>query len=803
MAAPTPSWALADNQTADPKDKNAGPGAQWRALNVGPDLIRSLLVRKFKSPTPIQRASIPTALSTPPRDILGMARTGSGKTLAYMIPLLQRTGAVHRSQGPRALVLCPSRELAMQIYTVGKDLVRGMSKKGKGKKKVDEDEEMAEDDEAKEALRWAVIIGGEGMDAQFSKMSSEPDIIIATPGRFLHLIVEMKMDLRHLQTVIYDEADRLFEMGFDVQLREILHRLPSTRQNLLFSATLPTSVAEFAKAGLVNPLLVRLDSEQKISEDLSLKFFAVKPTEKEAALLVLLREVLGKPNQPQMSETNASPQAIVFVATKHHVDYVAELLRITGYRTSLIYSSLDQVARQQQLAGFRSHKSDVLVVTDVAARGLDIPIMDHVINYDFPAGARIFIHRVGRTARAGRKGTAYSLVVKEDYPYFCDLHAFIGAERLGEAQYTLRSMPTELLSENVEYVFSSLEEIAPHLSALRGVMKKGQGMFERSRTKANPTSYRASKALSTALSARGGARLDEMFENAMEDEVNEEKARLLKQVAEFTPDWTVFEVGKRESESAIIMQKRRKTVDEKKKRASKAEADQAAASGIERAVKAKERRRAAVLPQLPEKDWKDPSFFLDHTRSGADEEKGYSLKTGADVPTNLNNAVTDFTADEGAGPRAQKASQLSWDRKKHKFIQKSGSAEGVKMIKSESGALLPATYSSGKYKEWQKKRKNVVDGPVDPLSGAVGGQGRKGKHGPVGVKRKDREEGDGEESGPRGKGGRDGDRPGKPGKKGGVKQSSGIRSAEDIRKHRATMAKRKEKNARKPHKFRK
>lgn len=143
--------------------------------DVGPDLIRSLLMRKFKSPTPIQRAAIPPALSIPPRDILGMARTGSGKTLAYLIPLLQRTGSAHHGQGPRALILCPSRELAVQIYSVGKDLARGMSK-GNGKGKNKDEGEEDEEGKGKEGLRWAVIIGGEGMDAQFEKMSSNPDM---------------------------------------------------------------------------------------------------------------------------------------------------------------------------------------------------------------------------------------------------------------------------------------------------------------------------------------------------------------------------------------------------------------------------------------------------------------------------------------------------------------------------------------------------------------------------------------------------------------------------------------------------
>lgn len=271
----------------------------------------------------------------------------------------------------------------------------------------------------------------------------------------------------------------------------------------------------------------------------------------------------------------------------------------------------------------------------------------------------------------------------------------------------------------------------------------------------------------------------------MEVEVNEEKARLLAKVAAFTPSETVFEVGKRESESAIIMKKRRKTVDERQKRVSKAEAEKSTASGMEKAPV-----KELPAPQLPSKNFKDPSFYLDHTQRGAEAEKGYSLKSGVE---SLSGAITDMTADEGTGPKAQKASQLSWDRKKHKFIKKNGSADGEKMIKSESGALLPASYSSGKYQEWKSKRRHMPDGPVEAL--ALGG-GRRGRHGPPGQKRKAEDGDGGEDAG--GKGRKDQGKskgtgkgkddfkqksPGKPGKKG-IKQSSGLKSAMDIRKQR-------------------
>ncbi|KAK8846716.1 hypothetical protein IAR55_005803 [Kwoniella newhampshirensis] len=650
LSAVMPSWAVDSSKDASGTPKATGPGGQWRALNVEPDLVRSLLLRKFKSPTPIQRASIPGALSLPPRDILGMARTGSGKTLAYLIPLLQRLGSKHvSSSGPRSLILCPSRELAVQIYTVGKDLARGMGK-GKGKEG--------------EGLRWAVVIGGDSLDGQFEKMSSNPDI--------------------------------LFEMGFDSQLREILHRLPPTRQNLLFSATLPSTVAEFAKAGLANPLLVRLDADHKISPDLDLRFLSVKPNEKEASLLSLLRALINSTEDSQ--DSGSQSQAIVFVSTKHHVDYIAELLRNTGYRTSHIYSSLDQAARQQQLSSFRAHSTDVLVVTDVAARGLDIPVMDHVINYDFPAGPRIFVHRVGRTARAGRKGTAWSMITREDWPYLCDLQTFLGPSRLGDCVDVLKVIPSDLVSENVEYIFSSLQESAPHLGSLRNVMMKGQAMYERSRAKANPLAYRQAKGLSRAYAANS-IPADPLFGNVGETSVTEDRARLLESVATYSPHETVFEVGHRgESAGALLMKNRRKLV-ETKTRATKAKS---AATDHGRS-----HSEVALTPTVS-KSYKDTAFYMDHSQRGADSDKAYSLNNGTAIPEALSAVALDLTADEGGGLKAQKASQLSWDRKKKKFIKKSGDPEGQRMIRSESGALLPASYNSGRYVEWKSRRRGAI-----------------------------------------------------------------------------------------------
>ena len=264
-------------------------------------------------------------------------------------------------------------------------------------------------------LRISLLVGGDSMESQFEELSQSPDIIIATPGRLMHHLSEVDdMSLRTVEYVVFDEADCLFGMGFAEQLHQILGQLSENRQTLLFSATLPSALAEFAKAGLRDPQLVRLDLETKISPDLKVCFFTLRQEEKHAALLYLVREQIG-----------SNEQTLLFVSTKHHVEFLNTLFREEGIEPSVCYGDMDQDARKINVARFRARKTMLLIVTDIAARGIDIPLLDNVINWDFPPKPKIFIHRVGRAARAGRTGTAFSFVTTEDMPYVLDLHLFL------------------------------------------------------------------------------------------------------------------------------------------------------------------------------------------------------------------------------------------------------------------------------------------------------------------------------------------------------------------------------------------
>lgn len=486
-------------------------------------------------------------------------------------------------------------------------------------------------------------------------------------------------------------------MGFETQLHEVLHRLPPTRQTLLFSATLPKSLVEFAKAGLQNPKLVRLDAESKISADLQMAFLSIKPIDKEAALLCLLRDVIEVPpsdgrQAPDFDEDeggrNRPPshgkgkgrdrgggerkgkllahQTLVFAATKHHVEYLSNLLIAAGYAVAQIYGSMDHGARQQQLSSFRLGYTNVLVVTDIAARGIDIPVLENVINYDFPVGPRTFVHRVGRTARAGRKGWAYSLVTNNELAHLFELELFLSRSILAcpltdpssidyAGSLILGTLPRDKLDIESEHVRHVLVGPSPALSAMQGVAERGQQMYERSQTKASAESHRRAKALiredgnGLAGSSIESSSVHPIFGTASAPSSDAARAALLATVQSFRPAETVFEIGTRgKAPAAGIMQSRRKTMAGKeassRARAAAAAESAAAAEADEDmpAFDADEPIEATMADadmsdaddadleavfdlgtaRKTDNGWRDQSVYMGYEQSGAAAEKG-------------------------------------------------------------------------------------------------------------------------------------------------------------------------------------
>jgi len=509
--------------------RHKNPGGSFQTLDLHPPLLRGVM-GMYRTPTPVQRKSLPVALSG--EDVVCMARTGSGKTAAFLIPVLNRLKEHAVTAGARGLILSPTRELAVQTERFAKQMGRHMG------------------------LRTALLTGGDGMDAQFEALAAAPDLIVATPGRLVHHLEEIAaFSLKGVEICVFDEADRLFEMGFAEQLHQILSSCPKTRQMLLFSATLPAQLVQFTRAGLQDPHLIRLDVEHKVSDELRLAFFTLRSGEKLGALLFLLREVIP-----------ADDMTIIFAPTRHHCEMLHELLDAAGFHNAVIYGSMDQDARNSNLHSFRKGITKLLLVTDVAARGIDVPLLNNVVNYSFPPTAKLFVHRVGRAARQGRSGTAFNLVETEENPYMADLLEYLNKppktlsqdEELREATggrgYELNemtpamvhygAMPQDVLDSETEYVRKLFDARSPTLDNLHNVCEKAMKQFRRSRPDATSKGVRGARQLATTelhplcISKQTGATPG----NA---DLALDQSDLLARIQGFRPNQTVFEVGSR------------------------------------------------------------------------------------------------------------------------------------------------------------------------------------------------------------------------------------------------------------------
>jgi ATP-dependent RNA helicase DDX54/DBP10 len=371
------------------ESKKKAKAGTFQGMGLAPELLNALNRMGYKIPTPVQRKTLPMALAG--MDAVVMARTGSGKTGAFLIPLLQRLEKHDSTGGIRAIVLSPTRELAVQTYKFAKDMIKFMD------------------------IRIASVIGGEPLEKQFEALSMRPDMLVGTPGRLMHHIREIStLKLKTVKFLVFDEADRLFEMGFAEQLNEIIRECPEERQTMLFSATMPKQLVQFTRAGLRDPQLVRLDSETKMSDELRMSFFTVRSNEKIAALLYLVRRIIP-----------AGDMTIIFTATKHHSEYIQAIFTKIGVSSIVVYGSMDQAAREERLKAFRKGQASYLIVTDLAARGIDIPLLNNVINLHFPMSPKLFVHRCGRAARQGRIGYAMSLVEPEELAHMSDVFLFL------------------------------------------------------------------------------------------------------------------------------------------------------------------------------------------------------------------------------------------------------------------------------------------------------------------------------------------------------------------------------------------
>ncbi len=363
--------------------------SDFASLGLLPAFVRAVADEGYSTPTPIQERAIPHAIEG--RDLVACAQTGTGKTAAFVLPMLQRLGAEPRSGRIRALVVTPTRELAAQIA----ERVTAYGRHG--------------------AIRHVVIYGGVGQRPQEDALRKKPDLVVATPGRLLDLMGQGHIDLSQVRTLVLDEADRMLDMGFLPDVKRIIAAVPRERQTLLFSATMPGPIAELAKGVLRDPIRVSVTPQATAAETVTQTVYLVAKSEKRALLERLLR-------------TSGIDRAIVFTRTKHGANRVAEQLSKAGIDALPIHGNKSQNARDRALSQFRSGVTPVLVATDLAARGIDVDGVSHVINYELPNVAEQYVHRIGRTGRAGATGAAFTFCdPAEERGLLADIEKMLGS----------------------------------------------------------------------------------------------------------------------------------------------------------------------------------------------------------------------------------------------------------------------------------------------------------------------------------------------------------------------------------------
>ncbi|KAI0910082.1 P-loop containing nucleoside triphosphate hydrolase protein [Ustulina deusta] len=748
--------AAAFRKNTNLKGTTLKKGGGFQSMGLNGNLLKAITKVGFRVPTPIQRKTIPLILQR--KDLLAMARTGSGKghlltankTAAFLIPMVQTLKAHSANMGARALILSPSRELAIQTLSVTKNFTRGTD------------------------LKTMLCVGGDSLNEQFANMVC----IGAKP------IIKMNLNvtgLAKMQYVVFDEADRLFEMGFAAQLQEILHALPPTRQTLLFSATLPSSVTEFVRAGCQDPTLVRLDVDTKVSPDLEAAVFSVKGAEKLGALLHILHDVIKIPTGlpegvtdlsenpskkrkrgPDTSHDKQKPSphaTILFTSTSHHVEFLQTMLTQAGFAVSYVYGALDQTARKNQVDNFRRGRSNILVVTDVAARGIDIPLLYNAINYSFPPTPKLYIHRVGRVARAGMRGWAYSLVTGTDVPYLLDLQLFLGQklvlgkEAKGTPNFTSDMVVGAPVRSKVENYIEWLNKLLADdsdLTTLQHVSDKAEKLYLKTRNSASSQSARRSREV---VSSKGFSQVHPLYGDDI-SAVEDKRAEMLAKISGFKPQETIFEIhrnakGGRSKEAEVMRSIRERFGPRRianREEDNKAESsefsdeeDVAAADEAEDAdgfdVEVGEDEEASDDEQdeddreelidsdsemevtisnhtdtNPSKShrkaarstdpasFRDPEFMAYEPRTvNAAETRGYGVHSGGQSNARGNffeaarSATFDLTNDEGAKSFGAPArAGLRWDKKSAKYVSRTNDEDGsrAQAKKGSSGVKM-------------------------------------------------------------------------------------------------------------------
>lgn len=611
-------------------------GISFESLGLDSWLYRGIKNKGYNLPTPIQRKVIPVAISG--NDIIAVAKTGSGKTAGFLIPMLCKLQEHSNMVGARGVVVSPTRELAIQTLRFATELGKYSN------------------------LKFALLVGGDGLKQEFTKLAENPDIIIATPGRLMHFIVELKYSLAKVEIAVLDEADRLIEMGLMDQVKVILTSMSNpSRQTLCFSATLPDFLTDFAKTGLSQPILVKLDQEYKIPEELQLEFFMVRGEDKDAVTLHLLKQF--KPDE----------LIIIFVATRHHVEYLEYLLSVLKVKCIGLFGAMDHEARKKALGMFTGKKRNVLVTTDVTARGIDIPSLDYVVHYDFPPTPKLFIHRSGRAARAGRYGKCYSLVTSSDVPYMIDTFLQIG----DRDNKILGSIPEDIIrneKEEIDIILHNIDLAEYHKKAQ--IVKNSLKKFNKTRPGASSESVRRAREFTFGVHPSYASQ-----PTLLED--------FTQKIKEFRPAYNILEMNAKiqgKDETAEIMKQRRLKLEKPKvvksnpieNPANIAEIEEIAKNIISKPDTINTKKRGQM------ENYRS-SDFIDYNGQRTFEKGKEFAQLSLEMPV-----------DDELGLR--KRDKMIWDKKKKKYIQQQISKPKFE-VNQKSQKL---------YKEWKKETKKRI-----------------------------------------------------------------------------------------------
>jgi ATP-dependent RNA helicase DDX54/DBP10 len=620
--------------------------------------VRNIAELRYKKPTLIQTKIIPLFLEG--KDVVCCSKTGSGKTAAYMIPLVNKLKSHSEVIGSRALILIPSRELALQTAANLRSLIKGTN------------------------LKYSIIIGGHDYEGQFDALASNPDIVIATPGRVMEILQETEFSLGKVEYLIIDEADALFEMGFAHQIREILKKVSHKRQTMLLSATIPAELSVFASSGLKDFALVKIDSEFKLPDKAVMHFFMCR-TEQKVSLLIYTLQHLIKQGE----------KSIIFVSSRYWGDYLDSLLPRFNLTCVAINGKMHQLDRNERMGKFNRKEAKNLIVTDLGARGLDLPFVRNVINFDFPQNAKLFIHRCGRTARADRTGTIFSFFTPSEKLYLGHLKSKIDRQFKNQREGGVFNYnhiyygkaPDSVIFSGMECVDRAIrddQELADlHTAAVNSTEK-----FEKTRVKAERGSGKE-------LSEFDFTAFHPLFEHLVDKDAN----ALVDMVKQYKPRVSHFgyEQAKTDSKSDLIKignKLESKCMEFKRRRVAKKEAmDEETLNPQEQYIDEVELDDAQK--KLNDK-YKSSSFFVSTGASGQPNELFQEIQPDLDIKNLVMEQNTEHLYEHR---------KLVWDNAKKLFKRKKIGQDG--QVVSEDHKLIMKDKKrieqmQDRYKNWKK-----------------------------------------------------------------------------------------------------